>query len=236
MSGRGVVIVTGGSRGIGRAILERFSKDGVICLNLSRGAAALPGVLDIAVDFADPAWEARLPARLLPLVKDQGPVCLVHNAAALHSDTALSLDAAAMRVALELNVVAPAALNRLLDPHLVSGSSILYIGSTLSEIGVPGKASYVTSKHALLGLMRATCQDLDGRSVHTAAVCPGFTDTEMLRESVGNSAAIIASIARRMTFGRLVEPKEIAEVVYFAAKNPVLNGAVLHANLGQKAS
>ncbi len=114
-----------------------------------------------------------------------------------------------------------------------SGSAIVYVGSTLGEKAVAGSCAYVVSKHALLGLMRATCQDLAGRGIHTACVCPGFTDTEMLRAHVGQDPGILASLARGMTFGRLIEPGEVARTILFCAENPVINGAVIHANLGQ---
>ena len=48
---------------------------------------------------------------------------------------------------------------------------------------MPHSFSYVVSKHALVGMMRATCQDLAGREIHTACICPGFTDTEMFRDT-----------------------------------------------------
>jgi 3-oxoacyl-[acyl-carrier protein] reductase len=100
-------------------------------------------------------------------------------------------------------------------------------------MAVPGSLAYVVSKHALLGLMRSTCQDLSGTGVHTVCVCPGFTDTEMLRSHVGGNAEILAAIASGVTANRLIEPVEIARTIQFAAREPVLNGAVLHANLGQ---
>ena len=96
-----------------------------------------------------------------------------------------------------------------------------------------GSCAYVVSKHALIGLMRATCQDLAGRRIHTACVCPGFTDTEMLRAHVGQSAEVLSALAAGVTYGRLIEPEEIARTIHFCALNPVVNGAVLHANLGQ---
>jgi len=85
-------------------------------------------------------------------------------------------------------------------------------------------------------MMRATCQDLAGRGIHTACVCPGFTDTEMLRAHVGEDPEILKAIASMSTFDRLVTPAEIATTIKFAADNQVLNGAVIHANLGQKES
>ena len=90
------------------------------------------------------------------------------------------------------------------------------------------------SKHALIGMMRSTCQDLAGQSIHTACVCPGFTDTEMLRQHV--PAEAMASIRAMSAYGRLIDPDEIAETIFWAASNPVINGAVLHANLGQRES
>jgi 3-oxoacyl-[acyl-carrier protein] reductase len=135
---------------------------------------------------------------------------------------------------LELNLVAPAALNRIAIPHMATGSSILYIGSTLAEKAVPGVASYAIAKHGLAGMMRATCQDLAGRGIHTCMICPGFTDTEQLRALIGDDAARLEAIAGLSAFDRLIEPREIAEAVAFAARSPVLDGALIHANLGQR--
>jgi len=83
----------------------------------------------------------------------------------------------------------------------------------------------------LIGMMRATCQDLNGKEIHTACICPGFTDTEMLRTHLPEDA--IESIAEMNVFGRLIQPEEIAASLLFAAENPVVNGSVIHANLGQ---
>lgn len=82
--------------------------------------------------------------------------------------------------------------------------------------------------------MRSTCQDLAGTGIHTACVCPGFTDTEMLREHLGNESAAVEAVCEQSTFGRLIQPEEIAETILFCAQNPVINGSVLHSNLGQR--
>jgi len=141
-----------------------------------------------------------------------------------------------LRRVLETNVVAINSLNKHLLHRLPRSSSILYVGSTLSEKAVPNSFSYVLSKHAQLGMMRATCQDLMGSGIHTALVCPGFTDTEMLRTHLGDDPAIERMIAGMNSFDRLIEPAEIAELIRWAHHNPVINGSVLHANLGQKES
>ena len=114
-----------------------------------------------------------------------------------------------------------------------AGSSIIYIGSTLSEKAVPNSYSYASTKHAMIGMMRATCQDLAGSGVHTACICPGFTDTEMLRAHVGDSDDVLEAIGSMSSYGRLIEPDEIARSIEFAVANPVINGSVIHANLGQ---
>ncbi|NNC16396.1 SDR family oxidoreductase [Corallococcus exiguus] len=226
------VLITGASRGIGRAAAERFRKEGWRVINVSRSPCTVPGVVNVPVDLAVPGWEPAVEAALRDGA-GQGRLSVIHNAALYEHDDALTMDADHLRRVLEVNVVAPLVLNRLARPLLTDGSSLLYVSSTLGEKAVKGVASYVTTKHALIGMMRATCQDLAGTQVHTACVCPGFTDTEMLREHMGTDPAVRASVAGMTTFGRLITPEEIAGVLYLCATTPVLNGAVIHANLGQ---
>ncbi len=232
-SNKKTAVVTGGRTGIGRATLERFRDAGYQVINLSRKPAEVDGCISLIADFAQTDWLSQIEQTLLDHVQGSEQLALVHNAGVHVNDHALEIDPAGLRRSLEVNVVAPAMLNRLLAPHLLPGSSIIYIGSTLSEKAVPGCTSYVTAKHAVVGMMRSTCQDLAGRQVHTACVCPGFTDTDMLREHVGGSAEVLRDIATICTFNRLIEPAEIAETIFFCATNAVINGSVLHANLGQ---
>jgi len=226
------LIVTGGSTGIGAATAAAFSRAGWSVVSLSRRPCPIDGVKSVAVDFAVDGWERIVAADVVPLVHD-GVVCVVHNAALLHKDDALSLTADALRHVLDVNVVAPAVLNRLLSPRMQAGSSILFVGSTLSEKAVKNTASYVTSKHALVGLMRATCQDVAGRGIHTACICPGFVDTEMLRAHIQRDEGVLNALAAMSGHGRLIRPEEIADLLLSCATQPVVDGAVIHANLGQ---
>ena len=228
------LIVTGASSGIGRAIAARFLRDGYRVLNISRRPCPEPGVQNLACDLAVPGAAERLEESLVPWLNGVDRVCLVHNASIMHFDRIDKLDGTELRSMLELNLVAPAALNRLAIPHMAQGSSILYIGSTLAEKAVAGVAGYVIAKHGLAGMMRATCQDLAGRGIHTCMICPGFTDTEQLRALIDNNSETRAAIVGLSAFDRLIEPGEIAETVAFAARSPVLNGALIHANLGQR--
>lgn len=231
---RPLALVSGASSGIGKATATAFVDAGYRVYNLARRPSGLSGVEDIAVDLADLSAVEALATALVPHVSTAERTCLVHNASDLPQDTALHVDAAAMQHTLRLNVVAPAVINQRLLPQMAAGSSVIFIGSTLSEKGVPGHLSYCAAKHAVVGLMRATCQDLQGRGIHTLCICPGFTATEMLQPALHDDPAMLQRIRDKVGYGRLIEPAEIAALVRTAAEQPVLNGAVLHANLGQR--
>jgi len=158
---------------------------------------------------------------------------LVHNAAMMTKETVSDISADILRNVLQLNVVAAAELNTLVLPRMKQGSSIIYISSTLGQKAVANTHAYVVSKHAVIGQMRATCQDLAGSMIHTAAICPGFTETEMLSEHLGANPEIYQQITANIAHRRLAQPSEIAATIWFASQNPVINGAVLDANLGQ---
>ena len=226
------LLITGASKGIGLAVARMCLADNYRVVNLSRSPAPDAGIENHAIDLSSSSAESRLKS-LLGKVLEQGEIVLVHNAAKLHSDTANNTSTDDFRDIMDINLIAPHTLNQLVIPFMQPGSSIIYIGSTLSEKAVANTYSYVVSKHAMIGMMRATCQDLAGSGIHTACVCPGFTDTEMLRDHVGEDQEVLNSIAAMSTFGRLVSPIEVATTIKFAAENPVINGAVIHANLGQ---
>ena len=229
-------IITGASVGIGKATAARFIADGYSVYNLSRRACDVEGVNNIACDLADESAIAAALDTLRGAVDNSDTVALVHNACQMRKDSAQGCASEDLQAVLQTNVVAANSLNQALLPLLPNGSSVLYIGSTLSEKAVGGSFSYVISKHAVVGMMRATCQDLMGRGIHTACICPGFTDTEMLRSHLGNDPAVIDSIAGLNSFNRLIDPDEIASLIVYAHNNPVINGSVIHAHLGQKES
>jgi NAD(P)-dependent dehydrogenase (short-subunit alcohol dehydrogenase family) len=200
---------------------------------LSRREPGIEGISHITADLKQLDWPASVSAALTEQLTGINCISVIHNAGLLLKDSVESVSAEDLHAAMQVNVIAPAQLNQLLFPLMGAGSSITYVGSTLSEKAVAGSCSYVTSKHAVIGLMRASCQDLAGKQIHTSCVCPGFTETEMLNDHVGGSQEILDSIASGVTFNRLITPTEIAKTLLFAAENPVVNGSVIHANLGQ---
>lgn len=226
---RQMLVITGGGRGIGLATAERFARAGFEIVNLSRSPIPMDDARQIGVDFAESGWEDAVGEQLTAALEGAGQVCLVHNSAFQQPGDVAHIDIAGLRNSLEINVVAPAALNRLVLPAMSEGSSIIYVGSTLSHRATRGMAAYATSKHAVAGLMKSTAQDLAGTGIHTACVCPGFTDTEMLRSYGGEALEHLASL---VTQNRLIAPDEIAETIFHAAGSPVLNGAMLQADLG----
>ena len=181
-----LAVITGASRGIGLAAARRFADDGWEVACISRSPCPDVRAHHVPTDLLAEGWEAGVGQWLASAAPEPRRIALVHNAAMLIKDEATAIDLAALRQLIELNVVVPAALNLLLRPRMAGESSILYAGSTLSEKAVPGTASYVTSKHAVAGLMKATCQDLVGVGIHTACVAPGLTATEMLLDHIGD--------------------------------------------------
>ena len=154
------LVITGASSGIGYATAQTFLSDGYHVINLSRSGCDIDGVVNFSGDLADPSFIPSISESMGATVADADSLCLVHNAARLGHDTIQDIEADALRQIYEINLVAPTMLNRLLLPHMTDGSSILYVGSTLGEKAVPGSFSYVVSKHASIGMMRASCQDL----------------------------------------------------------------------------
>ena len=226
-----LAVITGASAGIGLAVTYRLLAQDMTVVNLSRRVCPNPDVISIQTDLSEPGFITQIEEQLTGYAQAAEHIHLIHNAARYLNDSALDTADEVLSDVLQTNIVAPNALNRLLIPCMKPGSSVIVVGSTLSEKAVAGCYTYVTSKHAQVGLMRSLCQDLVGREIHTVMICPGFTDTEMLRSHVPEEA--MASVEKNSTFGRLISPEEIADSIVWAIENPVLNGSVIHANLGQ---
>ncbi len=228
-----ILVITGASKGIGLATAQHFSTKGFRVINLSRSPCQINGVVNLSANLLSHSWADDISDDLLEAVGEPEQLVLVHNAAMMTKESVHDLNADTLRNVLQLNVVAAAELNTLLIPKMKKGSSIVYISSTLGRKAVANTHSYVVSKHAVVGQMRATCQDLAGSMIHTAAICPGFTETEMLGEHLGANPELYQQITSMIAHRRLAQPSEIAHTIWFASQTPVINGVVLDANLGQ---
>ena len=143
-----LAILTGASSGIGAAAAEQFIDQGYSVVNISRRDCPVPGVETLHTDLADAASLANtcdtLAARLQ--AHDGGPpVCLVHNASLMLKDRCDTTEDSALMEAISVNVLGINTLNRRLVSALPQGSSILFVGSTLSEKAVAGAFSYIVS-------------------------------------------------------------------------------------------
>lgn len=230
------LIISGGSSGIGYAAAVLFQKENYKVINISRSEIPLKDAIHISVDLSTSTWHEEVRSTFKTLLEDADQISLIHNASKMQSDNVENFDLDALRDVLEVNLVGPSILNQLTIPYMKRGSSIIYVGSTLSEKAVPQMSSYVTTKHGMIGLMRSTCQDLFGRFIHTACVCPGATETEMLQDYVQGNAEALKMMAGTLSENRLISPKEIASTLLFCSQNSVINGSVIHANLGISSS
>lgn len=230
-------VVTGGSSGIGAAVCSLFVAGGYKVLSAARRGAHTDNenIVGLQVDLTDEEGISKVVSAVRQQLGEcaQAIICLVHAASNYPSDTAQEVDSAGLERALRLNVTLPAQLTAEMLPLMARGSCVIFVGSTLSEKAVPGKLSYCTAKHAMVGLMRATSQDLLGSGVRALMISPGITDTPMVREAVRGHEAAFGDFVRELQ-GRLLEPDEVARVIWDAAQSSAINGVVIHCHGGQR--
>jgi NAD(P)-dependent dehydrogenase (short-subunit alcohol dehydrogenase family) len=218
-----VVVVTGGTRGIGRAIVARFAAEGdeVIALGRDRAAlAALPGAAGVVCDVTREDDVAAAFDGIAPDV-------LVNNAGVADAAPIVRTTLESWERQLAVN-----ATGAFLCTRAVAGGmrergrgTIVTVASTAGRVGAPYTAAYTASKHAAIGLMRAVAAELAGTGVTANAVCPAFVDTDMTAESVRRIVAAtgrtpdqaVDALAGATPLGRLLTPEEVAEAVLWLA-------------------
>jgi NAD(P)-dependent dehydrogenase (short-subunit alcohol dehydrogenase family) len=210
------MLITGASRGIGRAIAEKLAMDGVVLYLHGRDEAALGetrrmveqrGAVAhvIAADMADPAEVQRMASE----VGDDPLDVLVNNAGIAVVKPFGEIGLAEWQRTLDVNVTAPFLLTQKFAPQMRAGSSIVNILSIAAKTGFPGWGAYSMSKFALEGLSQAIREELRPRGVRVINIYPAATAT-----------AIWSSVKGEWPTDKMMSPTDVANAVMFALAQP----------------
>ena len=239
-----VAMVTGGSRGIGRAIAAALVREGLSVAVAARDREQVAKVADelragggvsvlaVALDVTDATSVEAACART---AAELGPVdVLVNNAGIAESAPFGKTTVESWERHLRVNVTGPYLMTRaLLGGMLERGwGRVINVASLAGLYGSPYVTAYTTSKHALVGFTRALATEVSGKGVTVNAICPGFAATDMVWNGAHNIAArtgrsfedAVASLARMNPGGRLSEPEEIADEVRRLVGDDTING------------
>ena len=224
-------VVTGGGRGIGATIARALVEQGAAVTLMGRNAATLEDeaarlrplgkVHCQAVDIADAESTT---AAFAAAAQALGPVTLlVNNAGQAVSAPIGKTDLALWNRMLAVNLTGSyLAIHAVLPGMLEQGwGRIVNIASTAALKGYPYVAAYCAAKHGVLGLTRALALELAKKPVTVNAVCPGYTETDIVRDSIANiraktgrsEAEALAELVKHNPQGRLVQPAEVANAV-----------------------
>jgi len=220
-------LVTGGGRGIGRAIAAELARSGATVTVLGRQRSALDEALAAGdahfADVADVAEQASISKAIAKAAARQPIDILVANAGIAESALFAKSDAALFKRMIDVNLMgavysAQAALPSMKErPY----GRIVAVASTAGLKGYAYVSAYSAAKHAVIGLVRSLALELANTRVTVNAVCPGFTDTDLVAGSIDNimkktgrsREQAIAELSKHNPQGRLVTPKEVADTV-----------------------
>jgi len=228
-----VALVTGASRGIGRAIAEALAKHGATVLGTAtsaEGAAKVPGIGKV-LNVRD---TAQLDALLAEIEKQHGGIAiLVNNAGVTKDNLALRMKDADWDEVMETNLRAVFRLSRGVMRGMMKArwGRIINITSVVGEAGNAGQANYAAAKAGVVGMTKSLARELGSRSITVNCVAPGFIDTDMTRAlSEAQRSALLAQIP----LGRLGDATDVAAAVAYLASPGAsyVTGCVLHVNGG----
>lgn len=220
-------LVTGGGRGIGRAIASTLAHAGATVTVLGRNRAALDDAVAAGdahfAAIADVADQAAVTAAITEAAGRQPIDILIANAGIAESAPFGKSDAALFRRMMDVDFMGVVHVVQAVLPSMKDRryGRIVAIASTAGLKGYAYASAYSAAKHAVVGLVRSLALELASAGVTVNAVCPGFTDTDLLAGSVDNimkktgrsHEQAVADLSRHNPQGRLVTPAEVADTV-----------------------
>ena len=234
-SGRNVV-VTGGARGIGDAIIAAFVEQGARAISLDLIAPVEPrdGVRYLTANIADPA-SVRQAFDEIDRTEKRVDV-LVNNAGIQRVGPVGELAVEQWMQVISTNLSGAFLCNSAVVPMMKRQrrGAIVHIASSAAYVGLPGRGPYSAAKAGLLGLTRVMAVELAPHGIRVNAVAPGFTRTGLVNEAIRDGYLKEEWMVERIPMGRLAETHEIARVVRFLAGDDAayITGQVIVADGG----
>ena len=233
-----VAVITGGGRGIGRAIAERFAQEGAsvaICSrsvgNLTKTAQELNGQGHTVLSFCcDIGKAGDVDKTISDIVGKFGRIdILVNNSGASGMNPLDNPDDSKWIEIINTNLtgmylMTKRAIHEMKDPN---GGRVINISSVLGKFGVPGYTAYCTSKHGVIGFTRSLAQELAPCAITVNAICPGWVDTEMAAQGITEISTHIGvspeefkkDALTRVPLGRFLDPTEVADLALYVASD-----------------
>lgn len=220
-------LVTGGGRGIGRAIAASLAQAGATVTIMGRNLAPLNEVIAAGEAHfaitADVSNQASLTAAIADAARRQPFDILVANAGAAESAPFGRSDAALFQRMMDVNFMGVVYAAQAVLPGMVAARQgrIVAVASTAGLKGYAYVSAYAAAKHAVIGLVRSLALEVATKGVTVNAVCPGFTETDLLEDSIDNIISktgrtreqAVAELSKHNPQGRLVTPQQVADAV-----------------------
>jgi len=242
LSGK-TALVTGASRGIGRAIALRFSAEGAFVVANYAGNEAAAGETLAAIASAggsavlsrfDVGDAAQVDAAVKALVAERGRIdILVNNAGVTRDNLLMRLTEEDFDAVVRTNLKGTFLVTKVVSRQMIRqrGGRIVNMSSVVGEMGNAGQSIYAATKAGILGFTKAMARELASRAITVNAIAPGFITTDMT-ESLPEAAR--KEFAERIPLGRFGAPEEVAEVALFLASDAAayVTGQVVGINGG----